>query len=128
MDAPKLVTGTELMAAIWAWAWVVLLSGLGGLVSFIRKLKSGAIKRFSLGELIGEMFIAAFVGIVTMLFCVWANLNIWLSAALVGLCGHMGSRALFVAETLLSRKTAKWLGVESIDPPAAAPVQPEVKP
>lgn len=124
MDAPKITTGAELLAVIWAYAWVVVLSGLGGLVSFIQKLKNGTIKRFSLGELVGEMFIAAFVGIVTMLFCQWANMNLWLTAALVGVCGHMGSRALFVAETLLSRKTAKWLGVESIDPPAA----PEGKP
>lgn len=128
MDFPKTATVSEFLAFVWAWAWVVLLSGLGGLVSFIQKLKSGAIKRFSLGELVGEICIAFFVGIITMLFCQWANLNLWLSAGLVGLCGHMGSRALFVAETLLSRKTAKWLGVESIDSPAAAPASPEVKP
>lgn len=114
MEPVKVMTGTELLAAAWAWIWVVLLSAAGGLVSFIQKFKTGALQRFSLGELVGEMFIASFVGIVTMLFCQWGALNVWLSAALVGLCGHMGSRALFVAETLLSRKTAKWLGVESI--------------
>lgn len=119
--------GPEMLAAIWAWVWVVLLSGAGGLVSFLQKLKSGAIKRFSIGELVGEMFIAAFVGIITMLFCRWAALNIWLTAALVGLCGHMGSRAMFVAEILISRKMARWLGVESIESPAPSPAQPEVK-
>lgn len=128
MDAPKLMTGTEILAAIWAWAWVVLLSGLGGLVSFIQKLKSGAIKRFSFGELVGEMVIAFFVGILTFLFCEWGGFPRILTAGLVGLCAHMGSRALFVAETLLSRKTAKWLGVESIDPPAAGMAPPEAKP
>ena len=76
MDAPKLTTGTEILAAAWAWSWVVLLSRLG---------------------------------------------------RLFGLSGHMGSRALVVAETLLSRKTAKWRGLESINPPAT-PAPPEAKP
>lgn len=99
-------------AEILPWIWVSLLSIAGGMASFIRKMKSGLIKRFSVAEFVGEVFVAFFVGILTMIFCQWGEVNVWLTGGLVGLSAHMGSRALFVGEVILSRKMAKWFGVD----------------
>lgn len=117
------------VAEILPWIWVSLLSIAGGMASFIRKMKTGLIKRFSVAEFVGEIFVAFFVGILTMLFCQWGEVNVWLTGGLVGLSAHMGSRALFVGEVILSRKMAKWFGVEGpIDiSHETQPVAPEVR-
>lgn len=92
--------------------WVFFLSSAGAVVSFIQKLRAGLIKRFSVGELAGEVFVACFVGYITSQLCLWAEVNQFLTGPLVGLSAHMGSRALFIGEQVMSRKIAKWFGVD----------------
>ena len=106
----ELIKADDYLSFLAAWGWVFIVAGAGGVVSFIQKIKSGT-EKFSFAALTGEILISAFVGVITMFFCEWANFNLWLSAALIGVCGHMGSRALFVMETLITRKIAKYLGV-----------------
>jgi len=84
--------------------WVSGLSLLGGLAGYIKKVNSGLIKRFSIVELVGELFISGFVGIVTFLLCDAANLDVRVTAALVGISGHMGSRAIFLLEQFINKK------------------------
>ena len=100
------------LTEMWPWIWVSLLSIAGGITSYIRKMKTGLIKRFSVMEFIGEIFVAFFVGLVTMLFCQWAEYPMLLTGGIVGLAAHMGSRALFVAEVIFSRKIAKWFNID----------------
>lgn len=87
---------------IFTWVWVTLFSLAGGLSSFFAKLKRGDARPFNLVELLGELFISFFVGILTFLFCEAAGIDELLAAGLVGLTSHMGSRALYRAEKLLA--------------------------
>lgn len=85
------------------YAWVFGLALLGGLAGYARKVKSGLVDRFSLIELLGEMVISAFVGIITFYLCEAARVAPVLAAAFIGVAGHMGSRAVFVMESGMAR-------------------------
>jgi len=91
------------------YAGVILLSSWGGLVSYIRKIKAGK-RCFSVAESIGEICISAFVGILTFFLCESMETPQVLSAALIGISGHMGSRAIFVMEELAEKIIKKWSG------------------
>ena len=93
-----------------AYSWVLLLSAWGGVAGYIGKIKRGNV-RFSFAELIGEVCISGFVGIVTYLLCQSAQIDELLTAAMVAIAGHMGSRAILMLEKLLQNKVQKWLGM-----------------
>ena len=80
------------------YLWVVLMASWGGVVSFMRKRREGVVRAFNITELFGELFTSAFVGILTFLLCEWSGIPPLLTAAFVGITGHMGSRALFMFE------------------------------
>lgn len=80
------------------YLWVFALSILGGVVSFYNKLKKGHTRVFNIMELIGEIGTSAFAGIITFYLCEWAEISPMLTAAFVGISGHMGSRAIFKME------------------------------
>ena len=90
------------------YAWVFALSITGGIVNFSRKLKDGNVRIFNLVEFIGELFTSAFAGVITFWLCEAAEINPLISAALVGISGHAGSRAIFALE--------KWLEYRFIGP------------
>jgi hypothetical protein len=92
------------------WAWVCALSAWGGIASYIRKVKVGVISRFSLFEIIGEIVISGFVGVLTFLLCEWSGIPQVLSAAIIGVSAHMGSRAMFAFETAADRAFQRWIG------------------
>jgi len=75
------------------YAWIIMLSSTGGIISYLKKAKS-----FSIVEFITELLTAAFVGIITFWLCEQAIIDPLTTAALVGISGHMGSRALLMLE------------------------------
>lgn len=83
------------------YCWVIGLSSLGGAVAFIRKMKSGHARAFNFAELLGEIMISAFTGVMTFYLCEWSGFSPLATAAFVGIAGHMGSRALFQLEGIL---------------------------
>lgn len=85
------------------YLWVVLLSLWGGSASYIRRVRSMEIPRYSFVEFIGEVVIAAGVGILTFFLCEWGNIDQMLSAVFIAITAHMGSRALLIAEQVLER-------------------------
>lgn len=85
------------------YAWVVGLALFGGLANFIGKQRRGEVRAFNITELIGELVVSGFAGIMTFYLCSWANIDPLLTAALVGMCGHMGSRAILLGERKLKR-------------------------
>ncbi len=87
------------------YSWVIFLSMWGGTVSFLRKIKNGAARPFNIAELIGEIFTSGFVGVITFWLCEASNINPLISAAMVGVAGHMGGRALFLFELYIEQ----WL-------------------
>lgn len=86
------------------YAWVFLLAILGGVVNFVRKLQQGHVRAFNFVEFIGEIVTSAFAGVITFWLCENANMSPLLTAAFVGVSGHMGSRAIFMAENWLKNK------------------------
>lgn len=94
------------LALVTTYGWVLALALMGGLASWARKVREGHARAFNVAELIGELLISGFAGLVTFMLCRWANVNEWLSAAFIGIAGHMGSRAIFLSEQLLER----WFG------------------
>lgn len=77
---------------------------LGGLVSWFAKVKKGEIQMFSISSLIGEMATSAFAGLLCFWICDWAGFSPILTAALVGISGHMGTRAITMFEEWAARR------------------------
>lgn len=86
------------------YVWVVLLSALGGFVSFTRKMRNGSARVWNFVELIGELCTSAFAGIITFWLCEHSSVPPLLTAAAVGIAGHAGSRALFAFERWAASK------------------------
>jgi len=76
------------------YLWVTGLAAWGGLVNFYRKLKSGETRAFNVAELIGEIATSAFAGLITFWLCEASEINRLLTAALVGISGHMAGQAI----------------------------------
>lgn len=91
------------------YSWVCGLSFFSGLASYVRKVRAGIISRFSINELLGEMVISAFVGVVTFYLCESAQIHGALSAALIAISSHMGSRAIFIFETAADRAFKRFV-------------------
>lgn len=105
MDNPiqspeKTITGFQILT----YAWVLGLSTWGGLVNYISKIKSGQIARFNITELIGDVCISGFTGLLTFWLCQTAGFDELLTAVFVGISGHMGARMIGKIEHILSRK------------------------
>lgn len=88
--------------SIVTYVWVILLSAWGGAINFWGKMKRGEARAINIMELFGELMTSAFAGMLTYWLCQSAHIDQFLTAALVGVAGHMGSRAIFMLE--------KWLG------------------
>lgn len=86
------------------YLWVVGLSAMGGAVNFARKLKAGTARAFNITEFIGELITSGFAGLLTFWLCEAADLNKLLSAVLIGISGHMGSRAIYRIEKWAEEK------------------------
>ena len=86
------------------YVWVLLLSIWGGVASNIRKIRNGTIKHFSLSELIGDMVISGFIGVITYYICDYYELHQMLTAFAVGMSGHMGTRAIHLAEIAIGKR------------------------
>lgn len=86
------------------YLWVFGLSSLGGFISFINKLKKGHARAFNIAEFMGEIATSAFAGVITFWLCENAGISPLVTAALVGVSGHMGSRAILLFEEWLAKK------------------------
>ncbi len=86
------------------WVWVVILSSWGGVAGYIKKVRTGRTPRFSLMELVGEIVTSSFAGVITFLLARAYHMDELLTAALVGLSGHMGSRVVYLIEGFLQKR------------------------
>lgn len=82
------------------YMWVFGLSAWGGAVSFIRKVRSGHTSRFNFLELIGELVTSAFAGVITFYLCESSGFSQLWTAVMVGVSGHMGTRAIYFLESV----------------------------
>lgn len=84
--------------------WVFGIASMGGFVSFMRKVQQGHARAWNFVEFVGEISASAFAGVITFYLCEQSHVDPLYTAALVGITGHMGSRALFMFEGWLQSK------------------------
>ncbi len=103
------------------YLFVVFISSWGGLVNIIQRYRLSKERRFNLIEIVGELTISAFAGMIVYYFCTWIKLDGNLMAGIVGLAGHMGSRVIYMLEQVLKEKFSSFSGVKDLrDPDAGA--------
>jgi hypothetical protein len=85
-------------------AMVVGMALLGGLVSWITKVRAGQIAGWSLMHLVGELCTSAFAGFTCYLLCDQFGVSLRLTVCFVGIAGHMGTRAIAVFEKFAERR------------------------
>ncbi len=90
--------------SVFTACWVLIISMWGGVAGYIRKIKQGVTKRFSITELLGEIVVSSFVGVITYFLCKSSGIDGMISAAIIGLSGHMGSRAIYMIEVFMRKK------------------------
>ncbi len=73
---------------------IVVLAIWGGLVNYLSRLRNAA-KAFSWGELLLELSISAFAGLMIGLMLFSFDVNIYMCLALAGISGHAGGRTMF---------------------------------
>lgn len=83
---------------------ILLVALFGGLVSFISKVRSGATRMWNFSEFAGDMFTSGVSGVVFYWLCRGFELNEWVTAAIVGMAGHAGSRGIFMLEKWIEQK------------------------
>ena len=80
---------------------------LGGLVSWLAKVRKGEVNGWQLHMLIGELCTSAFAGLVAFWLCEWAGAPQLLTVSLVAIAGHMGTRAIASFEDFAQRRWGK---------------------
>lgn len=81
---------------------MVLLAVWGGLSNFLSNKKASD---KSIIELINQLLTSGFTGLVIYFLCKYKNLDVYLTAALVGISGHMGARLLTRLEKFVANRT-----------------------
>lgn len=77
---------------------------LGGIVSWYAKVRRGEVRAWSILQLVGELATSAFAGLMAFWICEQLASPPLLTASLVGIAGHMGTRAIAALETFAQRR------------------------
>ncbi len=77
---------------------------LGGLVSWIGKVRRGDIAAWNVMQLVGELATSAFAGLLCFWICEAVDTPSLVTISLVGISGHMGTRAIVIFERWAARK------------------------
>jgi hypothetical protein len=93
------------------YGFILAVALLGGLVSWYGKVRAGTLQAFNVMALVGELATSALAGLIAFWLCEYMGFNPALEAALVGIAGHMGTRAITAFESFAQRK---W-GTPSVD-------------
>lgn len=104
IDKPPHTSNPSEWAQFITWAWLVGITLLGGLVSFLRKMRASHVRAWNFTEFIGEIVTSGLAGLITANLCQWLDYPMPLTYALTGIGAHMGSRALFKLEMLFDSK------------------------
>lgn len=80
---------------------------LGGIVSWTAKVRKGEVAVHNVMQLVGELATSAFAGLLAFWFCAYMNTPGPLMACLVGVAGHMGTRAIALFEEWAAKRFTK---------------------
>jgi len=86
------------------YGWVMGIAALGGFANYIRRVKAKQAQKFSIMEVLGELVVSGFTGLITFWFCEAAGIDLLYTAVTVGISGHMGGRAIVLFEDALKRR------------------------
>lgn len=106
------------------YAFLLGVALLGGLVSWWAKVRKGEASPWSLSTLIGELCTSAFAGLLAFWLCEWSGSPPLLTAAMVGIAGHMGARAIAGFEQWAQAR-AERLALPSLSPSVKTPPPPD---
>lgn len=84
------------------YLWAAALATWGGIVAYLQRVIEQDIP-FSFLRLIAEMLTSGFVGVLVYIACAGLNMGDMPTAVLVGISGHMGTRALVLLEQYYTR-------------------------
>ena len=93
---------TTWTAATWILAFGMALGG--GFINWYSKVRAGHTRIFNVAELFGEMLISGVVGLASYMACDGLGLPPSLNAVAAGVGGHMGTRLVFLAEQVATKK------------------------
>lgn len=97
---------TRALAEVASLFWFALLAAWGGTVNYLSRLKRTPKMKFSFVELMMEWVISGFAGLITAYACAANDVSYPLTAALAGIAGHMGGRAISIFESRFFGKGA----------------------
>lgn len=80
----------------------IALSAWGGTVNYLASLRKTG-QKFSFWRFVSEVVIASFAGVVTFFLCKHTSISDTMTAALVAISGHMGTRAIYGLENIYKR-------------------------
>lgn len=89
------------------YGFMLAIALLGGLVSWYAKVRRGEATPWNVMQLTGELCTSAFAGLLAFWICEYMGIPPALEAALVGVAGHMGTRAITTFEEFAQRKWGK---------------------
>lgn len=89
------------------YLWFIVLAIWGSTVSYLSKLQKRKGK-FSIIELIIEWIVSGFVGAITIMLCLRSGFDVYITGAVVGISGHMGSKAIVMLEVFVLTFAEKY--------------------
>lgn len=98
------------------WLFILIMSLLGGAVSWYLKVKRGEIAPTNIFALVGEFMVSALAGLLAFLICDYFGMPIGITGAAAGFAGHAGAKALAIGEVWLQRTAEQRFGVPPTKP------------
>lgn len=92
---------------------ILAIALLGGLASWWGKVSKGHLPMWNISALVGELCISAFAGLIAFYLCDYMSLHQGLTAAIVGVSGHAGTKGINWVEGLGQRFVEKKLNIET---------------
>lgn len=91
---------------IGTWFIAILMASGGGVINWFAHAKKRDPIRFSIIELLGEIFTSGFVGIGVFMLAANYGQPTAMCAAAAGISGHMATRLLFLVENWIEKQVA----------------------
>lgn len=89
--------------SILEYVGVIALAAWGGIVNYMRRFRGKVEPHFSIMELVGEVATSGFAGVLAFWLCEAVGMRPLITAATVGIAGHIGGRTLILIEHVLMR-------------------------
>lgn len=86
------------------WALVIVVGMMGGMVRWLRSVKYGHPRAFSLIEGAIEVLTSAFISVLTVLGMTSLGFDLGISAATGGIAAHYGIRSIYIAQEVIKKK------------------------